>query len=69
MTRNFTVRLPEELAVEAEAVARAERVSLNETIKAALVDAVERRRKDPELKKRVREIIEHDRALLERLAT
>lgn len=68
MTKNFTVRLPEDLAAQAEAVARAEGVSLNETIKSALVEAVERRRKDPAFKKRVREIIEHDRELLERLA-
>lgn len=68
MTKNFTVRLPEDLAAQAEAVARAEGVSLNETIKSALVEAVERRRKDPAFKKRVREIIENDRELLERLA-
>jgi hypothetical protein len=33
-----------------------------------LVEAVERRRKDPTFKKRVRQIIEEDRELLERLA-
>ena len=42
--------------------------SLNETVKQALREAVERRRKDPEFKKRVRRIIEEDRELLERLA-
>src|SRR5438128_1242223 len=44
MTKHLTVRLPDELAAEAEAVARAEGMSLNETIREALVDAVERRR-------------------------
>jgi predicted transcriptional regulator len=68
MPKNFTVRLPDDLAAEAEAVARAEGISLNETVKSALVEAVERRRKDPAFKKRVREIIEQDRELLERLA-
>lgn len=68
MPKNFTVRLPDDLAAEAEAVARAEGISLNETIKSALVESVERRRKDPAFKKRVREIIEQDRELLERLA-
>ncbi len=68
MTKNITVRLPEDLAAEAEAVARAEGTSLNETIKSALAEAVERRRKDPAFKKRVREIIQQDRELLERLA-
>ena len=68
MTKNFTVRLPDDLAAEAEAVARAEGTSLNETIKEALVDAINRRRKDPAFKKRLRAIIEQDRELLERLA-
>jgi predicted transcriptional regulator len=68
MTKNLTVRLPDDLAADAEAVARAEGTSLNETIKDALADAVERRRKDPEFKKRLREIVKQDRELLERLA-
>jgi hypothetical protein len=33
-----------------------------------LNEAVDRRRRDPEFKKRVRQIIEQDRELLERLA-
>ena len=68
MTKNLTVRLPDELAADAEAVARAEGTSLNETIKDALAEAVERRRKDPAFKKRLRDIVEQDRELLERLA-
>lgn len=68
MTKNITVRLPDELAAEAEAVARAEGHSLNETVKEALAEAVERKRRDPAFKKRLRQIIEHDRELLERLA-
>jgi predicted transcriptional regulator len=68
MTKNLTVRLPDDLAADAEAIARAEGTSLNETIKDALADAVDRRRKDPEFKKRLRDIVEQDRELLERLA-
>jgi predicted transcriptional regulator len=68
MTKNLTVRLPDDLAADAEAVARAEGTSLNETIKDALADAVERRRKDPEFKKRLRDIVKQDQELLERLA-
>jgi hypothetical protein len=41
---------------------------MNETMKQALIEAVERRRKDPKLKARVRKMIEEDRELLERLA-
>lgn len=68
MAKNLTVRLDDELAADAEALARAEGKSLNETVKLALTEAVERRRRDPKFKARVREIIEQDRELLERLA-
>ena len=57
-----------DLAADAEPIARADGVSLNETVKRALAEAVERRRKDPEFKKRLRRIIEEDRELLARLA-
>jgi hypothetical protein len=66
--KNFTVRLPDDEAADAEALARAEGLSLNETVRRALAEAVERRRDDPEFKARVRRIIEEDRELLERLA-
>lgn len=52
-----------------EALARAQCQSLNETVKQSLIDAVERRRNDPEFKARLSTIIERDRELLERLAT
>jgi predicted transcriptional regulator len=68
MTRHLTVRLDDELAADADALARAEGKSLNETISIALAEAVERRRTDPEFKARLRAIIEQDRELLERLA-
>lgn len=68
MAKNLTVRLDEELAADAEALARAEGKSLNETIKLALREAVERRRGDPAFKARLRHIIDEDRELLERLA-
>ena len=68
MGKNFTVRLGDQLAADAETIARAEGKSLNETVRQALAEAVERRRKDPTFKKRLRRIIEEDRELLERLA-
>lgn len=68
MAKNLTVRLDDELAADTEALARAEGQSLNETVKAALREAVERRRKDPKFKARLRRIIEEDKELLERLA-
>lgn len=68
MPKNFTVRLDDELAADTEALARAEGSSINETVKQALRDAVEARRRDPKFKARLRQIIEEDRELLERLA-
>jgi len=68
MPKNLTVRLDDELASDAEAMARAEGQSLNETVKTALREAVERRRKDPKFKARLKRIIDEDRELLERLA-
>ena len=68
MAKNLTVRLPEQLAADAEALARVEGLSLNETIKQALEAAIERRRKDPKFQARLRIIIDQDRELLERLA-
>ena len=68
MTKNLTVRLKDEVAVDAEALARVEGKSLNETVQQALVEAVERRRNDPEFKARLTRIIEEDQELLDRLA-
>lgn len=68
MTKNMTVRLPDELAADTEALARVEGKSVNETIKDALSAAIDQRRRDPKFKQRVRQIIEEDRELLERLA-
>jgi hypothetical protein len=68
MSKNLTVRLDDELASDTEALAKAEGVSLNETVKRALGEAVQRRRDDPEFKARVRRIIDEERELLERLA-
>jgi predicted transcriptional regulator len=68
MPKNLTVRLDDELAADTEAMARAEDQSLNETVKIALREAVERRRDDPEFGRRIRRIIQEDTELLERLA-
>jgi predicted transcriptional regulator len=68
MTKHLTVRLPDDLAADTEALARVEGQSVNETVKQALVEAVALRRKDPKFKARLRKIIDEDRELLERLA-
>jgi hypothetical protein len=68
MTKNLTIRIPDEIAADAEAIARVEGTSLNETVKQSLIEAVERRRNSPEFKARLTKIITEDRELLERLA-
>ncbi len=68
MTKNLTIRIPDDVAANAEAIARVDGVSLNETVRQSLVEAVERRRTNPEFKARLKKIIEEDRELLERLA-
>ena len=68
MPKNLTIRLDDELAADTEVIARAESTSLNEAVKIALREVVERRQQDPTFRRRVRQIIEEDRELLERLA-
>lgn len=68
MAKNLTLRLPDDLARDAQAMARVEGKSVNETVKNALEEAIERRKGDPEFMERLRRIIEEDQELLERLA-
>jgi hypothetical protein len=68
MTKQTTVRLPAELAAEAEAVARVQGTSLNALIVTSLSTEVERARADHDFTVRARELIDRDRELLERLA-
>lgn len=63
MAKNVSVRLDEDLAADTEALARAEGLSLNETIKQALKEVVARRSRDPAFKVRLRRIIDEDREL------
>jgi predicted transcriptional regulator len=68
MAKQTTVRLPEELADQAEAVARVRGKSLNALIIDSLAAEVERVRVDKDFTKRARQLLERDKELLERLA-
>jgi predicted transcriptional regulator len=68
MTKQTTVRLPEELADQAEAVARVQGKSVNALIVDSLTAEVERVRADKDFTKRARKLIERDQELLDRLA-
>ena len=68
MTKQTTVRLPDELADEAEAVARVRGTSINTVIIDSLRAEIERVRSDKDFTDRARRLLERDRELLERLA-
>ena len=67
-SRQTTVRLPEDLAAEAEAVARVKGVSVNALIIESLSAEIERTRADRDFTTRARRLLERDRELIERLA-
>ena len=68
MPKQTTVRLPEDLANEAEAVARVTGTSVNALIIDALKAEIERVRQDDDFTSRAKRLLERDRELLERLA-
>ena len=68
MTKQTTVRIPDELADQAEAVARVRGVSVNALILESLTAEIERVRKDNDFTTRARRLLERDKELLDRLA-
>jgi hypothetical protein len=68
MTRQTTVRLPEELADQAEAVARVRGTSVNALIVESLAAEIERVRLDTDFTARARKLLARDKELLDRLA-
>ncbi len=68
MTKQTTVRLPEDLADEAEAVARVQGMSMNQLIVESLETEIERVRADIDFTERAKRLIERDQELLRRLA-
>lgn len=68
MTKQTTVRLPDDLADEAEAVARVRGTSVNQLIVESLTTEIERVRNDEDFTTRAKRLLERDKELLERLA-
>lgn len=66
--KQTTVRLPDELADEAEAVARVRGVSLNQLIIDSLGAEIDRVRTDDDFTARAKRLLERDREILDRLA-
>lgn len=68
MAKQTTVRLPDQLAEEAEAVARVQGTSLNSLIVDSLTAEIERVREDKDFTSRARKLLARDKELLDRLA-
>ena len=68
MAKQTTVRLPEELAEEAEAVARVKGTSVNALIIESLSAEIARVRADRDFTARAGRLLERDKELLDRLA-
>ncbi len=68
MTKQTTVRLPDDLADQAEAVARVRETSVNALIVDSLAAEIERVRADKAFTERAKVLLERDKELLERLA-
>jgi predicted transcriptional regulator len=68
MTKQTTVRLPDDLADEAEAVARVKGTSMNTLIVESLAAEIERVRADKDFTSRARRLLQRDKELLDRLA-
>lgn len=68
MTKQTTVRLPDELAQEAEALARVKGTSMNQLVIDSLRAEIQRVRADEDFTARAKRLLERDKELLERLA-
>ncbi len=68
MAKQTTVRLPEELAEEAEAVARVKGTSVNALIVESLSAEIARVRADKDFTSRASRLLKRDNELLDRLA-
>lgn len=62
------MRLPDELADEAETVARVHRTSVNQLIIDSLSTEIDRVRSDADFMSRARRLLERDQAIIDRLA-
>ncbi len=68
MSKQTTVRLPDELANEAEAIARVRGESVNQLIINSLAAEIDRVRADDDFTSRANKLLERDREILDRLA-
>ena len=68
MTKQTTVRIPEEIANLAEAVARVKGVSINTLIVDSLTHEIDKVRSNKTFTTKARKLLERDKELLDKLA-
>ena len=68
MPKQTTIRLPDDLAQEAEAVARVQGSSVNQLMIDSLRAEIDRVRSEEDFTVRAKRLLERDQELLERLA-
>ena len=66
--KTTTVRLPHELAEQAEMIARARGISVNSLVVESIQAEIERVRSDTDFIQRLRALAERDKEILDRLA-
>lgn len=67
-TKTLAVRLPHAQAAEVETIARVEGTPVSELVRGALAEAIERRRRDPVFRDRMRAVMREDAEILRRLS-
>ena len=68
MTKQTTIRIPDEIADQAEAVARVKGVSINTLIVDSLTHEIDKVRSDKTFTTKARKILERDKELIDKLA-
>jgi hypothetical protein len=68
MPKGFTVRLDDDQAAELEAIAKVDGISIAEEIRQAITVQIAERREDEEFRARLRQSIQDNQKVLERLA-
>ncbi|HEY1853223.1 MAG TPA: ribbon-helix-helix protein, CopG family [Solirubrobacterales bacterium] len=66
-TKAMSLRLPAEQAAELEAVARADEMPVSEAVREAIDAYIAARRADKDFQKRLKQRLDEDREVLERL--
>jgi predicted DNA-binding protein len=66
-TKATSLRLPELMAAEIAAVARADDMPMSEAVREAIEKHIAERRADKDFQKRLKQLLEEDQAVLKRL--